>query len=162
MIVVCNTSPLTNLAAIEKFDLLHRLYHQINIANGVWEELNAGGKQWPGQKEVSEANWIARHHVKNHALVTALQRDLDRGEAESIALALEIGADVIILDEREGRHAAERLGIRVVGVIGVLIAAKKGAFIENIHPLLDALRQTAGFYISNRLYSHILEITNEH
>ena len=69
MIVVSDTSPLTNLAAIGQFDL---------------------------------------HTVQNRALVTALQRDLDRGEAETIVLALELGADLTLLDEKEGRHAARR------------------------------------------------------
>lgn len=45
MIVVSNTSPLTNLAAIGQFDLLRRLYDHLYIAQGVWEELDAGGKR---------------------------------------------------------------------------------------------------------------------
>ena len=49
MIVVVNTSPLTNLAAISQFDLLHQLYGQLHIAQGVWEELNAEGQRWPGR-----------------------------------------------------------------------------------------------------------------
>ncbi len=44
MIVVSNTSPLTNLAAIGQFDLLRYLYTELHIASGVWDELNAGGK----------------------------------------------------------------------------------------------------------------------
>lgn len=47
--------------------------------------------------------------------VAVLQRDLDRGEAETIALALEMGADLVLLDEREGRHMAQRLGLEVIG-----------------------------------------------
>ena len=48
MIVVCNTSPLTNLAAIGQFDLLRQLYTELYIAEAVWDELNAGGQRWPG------------------------------------------------------------------------------------------------------------------
>ena len=88
MIAVSNTSPLTNLAAIGQFDLLRRLYGRLHIAQGIWEELNAKGQHWPGRDEVANADWIERHTVLNQALVTALRRDLDRGEAESIALAL--------------------------------------------------------------------------
>ena len=65
MIVVSNTSPLTNLAAIGQFDLLHRLYSQVHIAEGVWEELNAGGRRWPGRDEVAAADWIERRPVQN-------------------------------------------------------------------------------------------------
>lgn len=95
MIVISNTSPLTNLSAIGQFDLLRCLYININIANGVWNELNAMGKHWPGRDEVESANWIQHHAIKNHLLVSALRRDLDLGEAESIALASELGANLI-------------------------------------------------------------------
>jgi uncharacterized protein len=77
MIVVSNTSPLTNLAAIGQFDLLRRLFGEIEIPEGVWSELNANGKRWPGSLEVATATWIKRHMIKNQPLVTALRRDLD-------------------------------------------------------------------------------------
>lgn len=78
MVVISNTSPLTNLAAIGQFDLLRCLYAEIHIADGVWNELNAQGKRWPGADEVAAASWIRRHSVQNKALVNALQRDLDQ------------------------------------------------------------------------------------
>ena len=120
MIVVSNTSPLTNLAAIGQFDLLRQLYAQLHIAEGVWDELNAKGLRWPESESAAAADWVERHAVKNEPLVAALRRDLDRGEAESIALALEPEADLVLMDEREGRHAAQRMGLQVVGVVGVL------------------------------------------
>jgi predicted nucleic acid-binding protein len=147
MIVVSNTSPLTNLAAIGQFDLLQRLYANLHIAQAVWEELNLRGKRWPGCDEVAQAGWIEQHSVQNQALVNALRRDLDRGEAESIALALQLNADLILLDEKEGRHAAGRLGLRVVGVVGILLEAKAGGMLDSVRPSLDALRHSAGFYL---------------
>jgi predicted nucleic acid-binding protein len=161
MIVVSNTSPLTNLAAIGQFDLLHLLYGQVYMARGVWEELNAEGKRWPGCEEVANADWIERQTVKNQALVTALRRDLDRGEAETIALALELEADLVLLDEKEGRHAARRLGVRVLGVVGVLLEAKANSAVDAVRPHLDALRQTAGFYLSDSVYRRVLALAEE-
>jgi predicted nucleic acid-binding protein len=161
MIVVSNTSPLTNLAAIGQFDLLRRLYGEVRIAQGVWEELNAGGKCWPGCAEVAQASWIERLVAQNQDLVTALRRDLDRGEAETIALALQIRADLVLLDEQEGRHAAQRLGLSVIGVLGILLEAKATSTIDAVRPHLDALRQTAGFYIGAPLYRHTLAAANE-
>jgi predicted nucleic acid-binding protein len=161
MIVVSNTSPLTNLAAIGQFDLLHSLYARLNIPDGVEEELSAGGRHWPGHEPVTQADWIQRHTVQNRTLVTALRRDLGLGESESIALALELGADLILLDEKEGRHTAQRLGLRVIGVIGILLEAKTQGAIDKVGPSLDALRQTAGFYLSEQLYQSILLLTGE-
>ncbi len=99
--------------------------------------------------------------MQNQALVTALQRDLDRGEAEGIALALELGADLVLLDEREGRRAAQRLGLRVLGVVGVLLEAKAQGELERVRPALDGLRQVAGFYLSDALYADVLALAGE-
>lgn len=161
MIVVSDTSVLTNLAAIGQFDLLCRLYSTLHIANGVWEELDAKGRRWPGCEEVARADWIKRHVIQNQTLVAALQCDLDRGEAESIALALDLGADLILLDEREGRRAAQRLGLHVIGVVGILLEAKAGGSVDTLRPYLDALRQTAGFYLSEQLYQSALASAGE-
>ncbi len=73
MIIVSNTSPLTNLAAIGQFDLLQRLYINVHIAEGVWDELNAKDKHWPGRNEVKAANWINRHTVQNQPLIKGLR-----------------------------------------------------------------------------------------
>jgi predicted nucleic acid-binding protein len=79
MIVVSNTSPLTNLAAIGQFDLLRRLYGKVIIPQAVWEELNFGGTAWPGSAEVENASWIEIQAVQDQRLVLVLKGDLDRG-----------------------------------------------------------------------------------
>lgn len=156
MIVVSNTSPLTNLAAIGQFHLLQRLYSTLHIAEGVWTELNARGKAWPGSREVQAADWIIRHTVEPQAALAELCTQLDRGEAESIMLGLKLQADLILLDENEGRRAAQKLGLRPIGVLGLLLSAKSRGLIGAVHPELDALRQRANFYLSDRLYRQIL------
>lgn len=161
MIVVSNTSPLTNLAAIGLFEILYQLYPNIHIANGVWAELNAFDQTWPGSSEVRAADWITQHPVQNQSLVTALRRDLDKGEAETIALSIELNADLVLLDERPGRQIAESFGLPVAGVLGILLNAKTLNLLPAIKPALDDLRQQAGFYLSDELYSHVLTIAEE-
>jgi hypothetical protein len=161
MIVVSDTSPLTNLAAIGQFDLLRQLYLRLHIAEGVWDELNAKGLRWPGSELVAAADWVDRHAVKNEPLVAALRRDLDRGEAESIALALELEAYLLLMAEREGRHAAQRMGLHVVGVVGVLLEARAKGAIDSVRPHLDGLRQKAGFYLSEMVYRRALVLAGE-
>jgi uncharacterized protein len=160
-LVVSNTSPLTNLAAIGHFDLLRELFGQIHIAQGVWAELNHRGLRHPGSREVENAPWITRHDVKNRALVTILRRDLDRGEAETLALAIELKSDFVLLDEQEGRHAATRLGLHPLGVLGILLQAKRLQKIDEVRSRLDALRQQAGFFLGDRLYQEILAQAGE-
>jgi hypothetical protein len=161
MKVVSNTSPLTNLAAIGQFDLLRRLYKEIHIPSAVWGELMAEDGKWPGCKEVATASWVQRHKVENRLSILALRRDVDLGEAEAIVLSIELDADIILIDEKEGRHAAQRLNLKPLGVIGVLLEAKEKGFIPLVRPQLDALRETAGFWISEPLYSHAIELARE-
>ncbi len=161
MIVVSDTSPLTNLAAIGQLDLVRRLYTNICIPPAVWEELGATGSNWPGQDQVVAAKWIERHPVADISLVAVLMRDLDSGEAEAIALAIELNANLVLLDEKEGRHAARRLGLKVTGVGGILLEAKAAKLIFSVRPYLDALRWTAGFYLSEAVYQHLLVLAGE-
>jgi predicted nucleic acid-binding protein len=161
MIVVSNTSPLTNLAAIGQFALLHELYGAIQIAEEVWEELNAFGQPWPGSREVANSPWISQKQVKNKELIQALRRDLDRGEAATIALAVELKADLVLLDEQDGRHAAQRMSLRPLGVLGILLEAKRKGIIAVVKPHVDNLRQTAGFYLSDAVYQTVLNLATE-
>lgn len=161
MIVVSNTSPLTNLAAIGQFSLLQKLYSEIHIPTGVWEELNAMGKPWPGSKEVAEAQWIHQHNVQNQRWVQSLRKDLDKGESETIVLAAELNAQMVLMDEKEGRWAAKRVQLKPLGILGVLLEAKSRKFITETKPHIDALRYIAGFRIGQSLYEHLLTLSNE-
>lgn len=159
--VVSNTSPLTNLAAIGRFDLLRDLFGQIEIAEAVWDELNANGRRWPGRDEVARAPWMRRHTPANRSLIVALMRDLDAGEAATIALAVELNASPVLLDERDGRHFAQRQGLQPMGVIGVLLLAKQRGLLPRVRPCLDALRTEAGFWLGDGIYTALLEQAGE-
>jgi uncharacterized protein len=111
--------------------------------------------------ETANAQWIQRRTVGDQVRVAVLLRDLDRGEAESIALALEIGADLVLMDEQDGRHMAQRLGLRVIGVVGMLLEAKAKGLIDQLRPQLDALCWTANFYLSDAIYQAVLRMASE-
>ena len=161
MIVICNTSPLTNLAAVGQFSLLQSMFGAVYISAGVEKELSAGGTQWPGAAEVAAADWVHTRQVGNRQLVEALRLDLDVGEAETIALALELQGDLVLLDEQDGRHAAQYLKLKVMGVVGLLVRARQQGLVSEIRPHLDALRQQAGFYLSQPLYLRALHLVGE-
>jgi predicted nucleic acid-binding protein len=94
--------------------------------------------------------------------VRALRQDLDAGEAEAIALAVETDAPLLIMDEQHGRARADHFEIPCVGVIGVFIEAKDSGHIQAVRPYLDALRESAGFHISDQLYHRVLRDEGEH
>jgi predicted nucleic acid-binding protein len=99
--------------------------------------------------------------VMDHALVVALQMELDEGEAEAIVLTKELAADLVLLDERRGRVVASRLGLRFVGLLGVLIEAKQKGSIPAVKAVLDDLVAKAGFWVSQQLYARVLQAAGE-
>ena len=159
MIVVSNTSPITNLAAIGKLDLLRQLYHRIAIPDAVYRELTADGGIYPGAV-IESLDWIEVVIVENRSLVIALQAELDEGEAEAIALAQSKSSDLVLMDEHLGRAIAVRFGLRVVGILGVLVEAKNRGLVEEVKPLIDALMMV-GFRIGRDLYARVLQAAGE-
>ena len=160
-LVISNTSPVINLAAVGQLDLLRHLYGKIVIPQAVYSEIVIVGTGQPGAVEVETLDWIETRQVRNRTVVTALQLELDEGEAAAIALAAELKADLILLDERKGRLVASYLGLKFVGLLGVLIEAKHKGLILAIKPIMDDLIRKAGFWISQKLYEHVLQTAGE-
>lgn len=103
--------------------------------------------------------WI--QPIQNRAAAELLAGQLDRGEAEAIVLAKESKADWLLIDERDGRLQARRMGLQVTGVLGVLIKAKLGGRLEWVRPELDRLRSEAHFFIGKDLETQVLSSVEE-
>ncbi len=107
-------------------------------------------------------DWLQTLTVRDRTLVEALSNELDIGEAEAIALAVEIQADQVLIDERRGRLVATRLNLRYTGILGILVEAKsQQGLIAEVKPLLDALVNEAGFWVAEPLYNSVLQCVNE-
>jgi len=150
-----------NLATVGQLDLLRQIYEKVVIPQAVYSELTIGGGEQPGAKEVQRLGWIETRQVADRALVMALRLEVDEGEAEAIALAKELAADLLLLDERRGRAVASRLELRFIGLLGVLIEAKQKRYISAVKPVLDDLVAKAGFWVSQQLYAHVLQAAGE-
>lgn len=162
MIVVSDTSPITNLAAVGLLNLLHQLYQQVIIPQAVYDEMVSLSYIVPGTVEVQTLPWIKVQTVSDIQRVTILQSKLDIGEAEAIVLALELKADLLLLDERRGRKLASSLGInQITGLLGVLLEAKQKGLISAIKPVVDLLISENNFRISDRLYQKIIQVAGE-
>lgn len=116
MIVVSNTSPIINLAAINQLNILHELFKNIIIPEAVYNEITVIGAEQPGSKEVNKYDWIKTQKVSNQSLLKALQMDLDQGEAEAIALSVELNSDLLLIDEKIGRTVASQMDLKFVGL----------------------------------------------
>jgi hypothetical protein len=161
VIVVSNTSSLTNLAAIGQLGLLRQLYQRVMIPAAVERELSALGAGQPGWVDLAALDWVETQTVNNQLLVQALRVELDEREAEAVALAVEVAAGLLLLDERIARAVAARFGLKYIGLRGALLEAKQQQLIPAVKPLLDDLIQRAGFWISEPLYRRVLQAAGE-
>lgn len=161
MIIVCDTSPINNLAAINHLHLLLQLYGMVFIPEAVYRELSDPNFPVAGATEVQTFDWIQTRTISDRTLVEALSNELDIGEAEAIALAVEMQADQVLIDEHRGRLVAGRLNLRYIGILGILIEAKNKGLITEVKPLLDALINEAGFWVAEPLYNSVLQLANE-
>jgi len=161
VIVVSDTSPIINLAAVGQLQLLRQLYGRIIIPPAVHREIVVVGAGQPGAVQVESYDWFETRSAPNQDLVASLQLKVDGGEAEAIALASALNADLLLLDERRGRVAAAHLGLRFVGLLGILIEAKHKSLVPAIKPILDQLLEKAGFWVAQELYDRVLQSAGE-
>lgn len=163
MIVISDTSVITNLAAIQQLRLLPQLYNQVILPQAVYRELVEIDPPVPGTLEVQSAPWFEFRQVVNRSIVDRLRQEvrLDAGESEAIALALELNADLLLIDERRGRAEADRLGLRITGLLGIFVEAKRRNLIAAVKPLMDAVIATSEFRVSSALYEQILKMVDE-
>lgn len=161
MSIVSNTSPILNLALIGRLDLIQHLYERIQIPEAVYRELQGNETHYEPVLPDPIPTWIRVCHASERSRVNRLLQELDAGEAEAIILALERNAELLLMDELRGRSVARRLGIPIVGTIGVLIEAKRKSLVSLISPILGELQETAGFWISDSLYALALELADE-
>ena len=161
MIVVSDSSPVIALADVGQLRLLQELFSTVLIPEAVYQEIVVQGAGRASAAAVLGAAWIEQRSVANTGLADVLKLELDEGEAEAIALAVESGADLVLLDERRGRQRAAGMGLRVTGVLGVLVQAKQQHLLTAVRPVLDALRDEAGFWMSDDLYRRVLDLAGE-
>ncbi len=148
MIVVSDTSPLAYLVAIGVVDSLPELYGGVLIPKSVANELR--------HPHCAAAKWIAAPPpwlsiaTPSHAPYLP---ELDQGERDAIALALEVGATRLLIDERLGRQAAQHLGLQVAGTLAVILDGAERGLFDGL-AAVDRLAAT-NFYVSAELLESV-------
>jgi predicted nucleic acid-binding protein len=105
---------------------------------------------------------ISVKEVSNRALISATAlKGIDTGEAEAIALSVELKPDFLLIDEKEGKMVANEMGIRTIGILGIILLAKQQKLLAAAGPVFDALRSKTKFYFSDSLYNFLLEQAGE-
>lgn len=148
-VVISDTSCLIILSNIQELDLLKDVYKNVITTPDIANEF---GELLPG--------WVTIKSPIDRKRQQILERQIDKGEASAIALALETPGSVLILDDLQARILAEKLGISITGTLGVIIKAKLNGIIPSVKPLLAKIKQT-NFRISSALEEIVLKEAGE-
>ncbi len=153
---VFNSSPIIFLTKLGVFEAALDLFERIDIPSAVYSEI----RQKPGASTEAVEDLIRRKRVsvlkaENERFVNALNQRLGKGEAEAIALSIETGADLVILDDHAARVEAMRLGLSVKGTLGIVRRLmENGIFESDLEELFTNLK-AMGFRIRAELFREI-------
>ena len=159
-IIVSDTSPVRALAHLGLLPVLETLFGEVLVPDSVAQELLDPPSSF-ARIDVADFGFLKVSCATNRQRVAELREQLDFGEAEAIALAQEVRAEALLIDERAGRNAARQLGLSPLGTVGLLLRAKERGLCGDIAPLLDQLRSELRFFISGSFYVHALRLAGE-
>ena len=159
--VVSDTSVLHYLSVTRQFDCLPKLFGQIFIPPAVWNEINH--VELPVYSLVKKAiaeGWVKVQSPHDEQAVRSLLFSLGAGESQAIILAKELQPSLVLIDDLDGRMAAQKLQLPVMGTVGVLVRARKTGLIPELKPLLDELIANR-FRFDKILYAEVLRDVGE-
>jgi len=157
MIVVSNTTPIISLASIQQIDILERLFGEIIVPKAVYGEIKT--KESWGYKEI-DLQFIRVETVRGELYKDLLLNQLDSGESETILLAKELNADLVIIDENLAYKIAKNSRLNVTRTLSLLLKAKEAGIVDQIKPLLDEMI-TKGRWYSPSVYENFLKKIGE-
>ena len=105
--------------------------------------------------------WLIPQSVSNGALVSLLRQQLHQGESEAIALAVEVSAERMLLDEKEARQSARALGLAITGILGILLRGWHEGTVASMKVATERLQQEANFWIAPALLNQLLQESGE-
>lgn len=160
--IVSNTTPIICFLKIGRLDILKNIFHEITIPQAVYKELTAKTDEAREISTLKESGLFEIKPVENNFAVSLLQKQigLDLGESESIVLAQELKAAILLVDERKGRRVAVENGISISGTLGTLVKAKHMNLVKEVRPLLNELT-AKDIRIGNNLMRKVLASINE-
>ena len=155
MIVISDTTTIISLLKAEQLEVLEALLGEVFIPEAVYEELTGNQKFQLEAEKVKKCPFIKVKQVEDIKSVNIFQRviGLDAGESESIVMAEEKQADLLLIDEKKARHVAKQMGLAITGTIGVLIQAyDEGLLSESAIETCLAVMKKCGIRISDGLF----------
>ncbi|HKI36000.1 MAG TPA: DUF3368 domain-containing protein [Gemmataceae bacterium] len=158
--VVSDTSPVRALAHLGLIDLLRTIYGQVLLPPAVHHELTNPPARY-AVVDVGPFPFIGVQSPRDQSAVQHFLQTFQRGESEAIALALEVQAKSLLIDEAKGRRIAKQVGLQPTGVLAVLVEGKQQGVVPAVGPLLDRLMNELNFFIAPSLRATVLLLAGE-
>ena len=153
MSVVSDTTAITTLLKAGQARLLQELFERVFVPQAVWDELKDFHRELP--------DFVELRAVQNPGQRLPGTETLGRGEAEALLLAKELNARLLVTDDRKARATAKRLNVPCIGLVGVVIQAKRLGKIYSVRDLLEIIETKGGLYLSDAVIAEALRLANE-
>ncbi|WP_194973268.1 DUF3368 domain-containing protein [Aquiflexum lacus] len=155
MKVVADSSVILGFLALGKIEILTEFFDQILIPLSVFEETQSLIKYGYDLGPLSHGSFIVAE-CRNKIALNELSKVLDIGESESILVCMERSADLLLIDEKKGRKIAENLGIKITGILGLLIRCKIEGKIDSLKSEIEVLKKKLNFRLDDKLVNYAL------
>jgi predicted nucleic acid-binding protein len=152
-LVVSDTSPVSALVVMGWLEWLRWRWPVVHVPEMVWQELRRRSStvDWEILEDARSQGWLRVVSVADLSTLPLSAADLHAGECEALALARELHAEWLLMDEREGRLVAQSMGLKVTGTVGIVLWAKAQGLIPSVREALNELRRQAGFFLKEEL-----------
>ncbi len=157
---VVNTSPLVFLGNLGRLELLQQAGREVCVPRAVVVEVAEKPDVAAQAVQAAYAIWMQVRDVADRTAVDLVKATLHRGEAEAIVLATELKAERLVIDDQDARRFADRCGLKTVGTLGILLAAKQRGEIASLRQEIDRLL-VLGFRVNPRLVAAVLQSAGE-
>ena len=160
--VVSDTSPLSAMARMGWLPWLKERWEAVIIPQGVWGELSHIGDvaAWSSLEAARADGWLSIAEAPKNSLPPGCDK-LHAGETEAILLALDRNAEWLIVDDGDARRVAKGLGLRTIGVLGMIVWAKRRGKINRALESIAELRRITKFRVSDEVVAAIGRDLNE-
>ncbi len=153
MSVVSDTTAITTLLKAGQCRLLQELFDRVFVPQAVWDELMDFHRELP--------DFVELRPVRHPGQRLPGMETLGRGEAEAILLAKELSARLLVIDDLKARMTAKRLNVPCIGLVGVVIQAKRLGKISSVRDLLKIIETKGGLYLSDSVFAEALRLADE-
>ena len=161
MIVIADTSVILNLCRVQHEHLLPQLFQRVLIPPQVAAEFTRLAKMQPLFSGRAMPEWIEILPAPQHFPPEVVCAHLDSGESAAIALCVAQHGDALLIDEALGREVAAKLGVRTIGILGILVEARRRKLVPDVKTVLERLETEAGFWIASSLRIRVLQLAGE-